>query len=297
MTEYESCCLCPRNCKVNRKLKLGYCKADDKLRVARIAPHYWEEPCISGEHGSGAIFFSYCSLRCVYCQNHEIVSGKGKEISIEYLAERMIDLQNLKCHNINLVTPTHYVPSIIKAISKAKSLGLCIPVVYNCSGYENIQTLKALSGAIDIYMPDFKYSDDSIAHNYSNANNYSSIAKLAIDEMISQVGPPVYDDNGMLKKGVIIRVLALPSNENNTKGVLKIIKKNWNGKVIVSLMSQYTPMKHISEIFPELGEKISTEEYEELIGYAKGLRIDNLYTQDGDSAIESFIPNFNLEEV
>ncbi len=292
MTEYENCKLCPRNCGICRTKEAGYCGARNVMRIARIAPHYWEEPCLSGENGSGAVFFSHCSLRCVYCQNANIADGLGRDVGINELAQKMLELQGMGCHNINLVTPTHYVPSIIKAVKAAKDGGLSVPIVYNCSGYEKPSTIKMLKDTVDIFLPDFKYSCLQSAKKFSNAADYPEVAICAINEMINTARPICFDENGILKSGVIIRVLALPGEEENTKGVLKTIKRLWDGKVIVSLMSQYTPMPDIESKCPELSRKLTEEEYEELTGYAKGLRLDNVYFQEGQSSSESFIPDF-----
>lgn len=292
MTEYENCTLCPRACGVNRKSSVGYCGANDVMRIARIAPHFWEEPCLSGKNGSGAVFFSHCSLRCAYCQNESIACGRGREVSVSELAEKMLSLQAKGCHNVNLVTPSHYAPSVIKAVEAAKRTGLTVPVVYNCSGYETVDAIKALSNTVDIFLPDFKYSISSVAKKYSNAVDYPETAEAAISEMINVTRPLSFDENGMLESGVIVRVLALPDEEENTKGVLKRIKKLWNGKVIVSLMSQYTPMPNIENKYPSLARRLTGEEYDELAGYARGLRLDNVYLQEGASASESFIPDF-----
>ncbi len=292
MTEYENCTLCPRNCGVDRKKATGYCGASDVMRIARIAPHYWEEPCLSGDCGSGAVFFSHCSLRCIYCQNASIASGLGREVSVRELSEKMLLLQERGCHNINLVTASHYVPSVIEAVKMSKKAGLSIPVVYNCSGYEKKETVRMLKDTIDIFLPDFKYSLADVAKKYSNAENYPEIAAEAINEMINTARPLSFDEKGLLKSGVIVRVLALPGEEENTKGILKTVKRLWNGKVVVSLMSQYTPMPDIENKCPELSRRLTSEEYEELTGYVKGLRLDNVYFQEGQSASESFIPDF-----
>lgn len=292
MTEYENCTLCPRNCSVDRRKRAGYCGAGDVMRIARIAPHFWEEPCLSGKYGSGAVFFSHCSLRCVYCQNANIANGLGREVSVAELSEKMLLLQEHGCHNINLVTADHYAPSVVEAVKISRKAGLSIPIVYNCSGYESKETVKLLSDTVDIFLPDFKYSCSDIAKKYSNAENYPEIATEVINEMVNTARPLSFDENGLLKSGVIIRVLALPGEEKNTKGVLKTIKKLWNTKVIVSLMSQYTPMPDIESKCPSLARRLTDEEYEELTGYVKGLRLDNVYFQEGQSASESFIPDF-----
>ena len=295
MTEYKNCTLCPRGCGVDRERVRGYCGADAQMRIARIAPHYWEEPCLSGKNGSGTVFFSYCPLRCAYCQNADIACGLGRKVSIDELAKKMLSLQDRGCHNINLVTATHYAPSVVKAVKLGKSLGLCVPVVYNCSGYETVEAVRMLKDTVDIFLPDFKYSLSETAMLYSSAKDYPERAEAAIDEMVNTASGLSFDENGLLQSGVIVRVLALPGCEENTKGVLKIIKKRWNGKVIVSLMSQYTPMPGIENKHAELARRLSEDEYAELAGYARGLRLDNLYLQEGQSASESFIPDFTEE--
>ncbi len=294
---YKECRLCPRQCGIDRTKQIGFCGAGDRIIAARIAPHYWEEPCLSGKNGSGAVFFSGCPLKCVYCQNSKISHGQGKEISLDYLADKMIYLQSLGCHNINLVTASHFIPSVAVAIEKAKCNGLVVPVVFNSSGYETVESLRLLRGLIDIYLPDMKYCDKDLAKKYSNAPDYPDTAKAALDEMYSQVGKPVIDENGIMTSGMIVRVLALPDCENNTKEILKYLKHRFSDKIYISLMSQYTPMELIGVKFPELSRKITSEEYDELCGYALGLRLDNVYFQDGEAATESFIPDFNSEEL
>ena len=292
---YLECRLCPRECGVNRYETAGRCSCTAELTVARIAPHYWEEPCLSGTNGSGAVFFSGCSLKCVYCQNYGISRGKGRKIGESELIDEILSLEKSGCHNINLVTASHFAPTVALVLKKAKAMGLSIPTVYNCGGYESETSLDLLDGLIDIYLPDFKYALSDAAQKYSSAFDYPRVAKKALDIMYDQVGDPVFDENGLMKKGMIVRILALPSLEENTKEALKYIKKRFGDKVYVSLMSQYTPMTQITE-YPELCRKLSDSEYEELCGYAKGLRIRNGFFQEGQSASESFIPEFDEGE-
>jgi putative pyruvate formate lyase activating enzyme len=290
----ENCKLCPRNCGVNRiNGEFGFCGATDKLKVARASLHMWEEPCISGENGSGTVFFSHCSLKCIFCQNNNISQNNfGKEITIERLAEIFIELQNKKANNINLVTPTHYVPQIIEAIKIARKNGLIIPIVYNSSGYENVETIRLLNGYIDIYLPDFKYYDNSLAVKLSNTPDYFSKALACIDEMVSQVRENIFDENGIMQKGIIIRHLILPGHTIDSKKIIKELLDKYKNKVYISLMSQYTPIKSLP--YNELNRKLSKTEYNRVVDYAINLGLTNGFTQDGESAKESFIPNFNI---
>lgn len=291
--DLSHCTLCPRLCGVNRiNGELGYCRAGADIKIARSALHYWEEPCISGSKGSGTVFFSHCTMKCVFCQNYNIsTDNKGKTISAPELAEAFLDLQSQGANNINLVTPTHFVPQITDALDIAKSNGLRLPVLYNTSGYENVETIKALSGYIDIYMPDMKYFDDKYAIKYSNAPHYFEIAKAAIAEMFAQVGKPVFDNNGIMQKGVIIRHMMLPGLLFDTKKIIDYIFSKYKNDVYTSLMSQYTPLEHVKEI-PELNKKINPKHYEAMIDYCAKLGMENVYIQDGEAASESFIPPF-----
>ncbi len=298
----EKCILCPRECKVNRnKGEKGYCGYDKKLYVARAALHMWEEPCISGEEGSGTVFFSGCTLRCVYCQNANIASGNiGKEISVERLSDIFMELQAKGANNINLVTPTHYTLYIIEAVKIAKRKGLIIPIVYNTSGYEKVETLKLLDGIVDIYLPDLKYVDDDIAIRYSNAKNYFLYASEAIKEMYRQVGAPKFDEKtGLMKTGIIVRHLVLPKNEEDSKKVIEYLYKTYGDNIYMSIMSQYTPMKGLVEggKYPELSTKIDFDKYNEIIDYAISLGVENAFIQEDDVAMNSFIPEFNCEGV
>ena len=294
----ENCQICPRDCKVNRLLgKKGYCGCDDKIKIALVSTHDYEEPCISGKNGSGTIFFSNCNLNCVFCQNHEISQeGKGIEVTIDRLAEIFIEQQNRKVNNINLVTPTMYVYQIIEAIKIARKKGLRIPIIYNSNGYENVETIKMLKGYIDVYLPDLKYYNDLIAVKYSKAPKYFEIATEAIKEMINQVGNPIFNEDGIIQKGVIIRHLILPNHIQNSKNILKYIKENLNEDVYVSVMAQYFPTYKAKEI-KEINRKISKKEYNEIENYLYMLDIKNGYMQDLGKHEEEYVPDFNYDNI
>lgn len=294
----EKCQICPRDCKVNRLLgNKGYCKCDDKIKVALVSIHDYEEPCISGENGSGTVFFSNCNLNCVFCQNYEISQeGKGKEVTIERLAEIFIEQQSRGVNNINLVTPTMYVYQIIEAIKIAREKGLKIPIIYNSNGYENVETIKLLEGYIDVYLPDLKYYSDLISVKYSKAPHYFEIAKEAIKEMLRQVGNPVFNDEGIIQKGVIIRHLVLPNHIQNTKNILKWIKENLNEGVYVSVMAQYFPTYKAKEI-EGLDRKLTNKEYKEVEKYLYLLDIENGYMQDLGKHEEEFVPCFDYRNI
>lgn len=293
MQELEKCKICPHNCGVNRlNGNIGRCKSNGNIKLAMASIHNFEEPCISGENGSGTVFFSNCNLNCVFCQNYKISQqGLGREISIEELAEIFIDEQNKNAENINLVTPTMYVYHIIEAIKIAKNKGLKIPIVYNSNGYENVETIKKLKGYIDIYLPDLKYYYDDLAFKYSGIKNYFKNAISAIKEMYNQVGSPVLDENGMMKKGLIIRHLVLPNNLQNSKEVLKWINDNIDKNVFVSVMAQYFPTNRAKE-FPEINRKLTKEEYEEIENYLYSLDLDNGYIQELGEHEEEYVPDF-----
>ena len=292
MNYYRECRLCPRNCGVDRSRTVGVCGQSDKLYVARAALHMWEEPCISGESGSGTVFFSGCNLGCVYCQNREISSEhKGFEITSDRLAEIFLELQDKGANNINLVTPTHYVPHIIKALDAVK--GLDIPIVYNCGGYESVHTVAFLRKKIQCWLPDLKYSDAAAAERYSSAPDYFEKAMLAIEQMFRQTGPYEIGADGILKKGVLIRHLILPGQMKNTKGVLEYVAETFRkGDVLFSLMRQYTPHGRAEE-FPEINRQITDEEYEEAEAYMEALGIEDGYVQQKESSDQSFIPVFD----
>lgn len=301
--DYRQCRLCPRECNINRESgAIGYCKASGSLRVARAALHMWEEPCISGDResdylpGSGTIFFSGCSLRCVFCQNHAIAADNyGKEITVERLAEIMLRLQDEGAANINLVTPTHYLVSVLEALKIAKPK-LHIPVVYNTGGYERVECLKLLEGYVDVYLPDFKYMDNDLAAKYSHAADYPKRAKEALAEMVRQTGTPKFDDKGMMKKGVIVRHLMLPGQLLDSKRVLRYLYETYENQIYISIMNQYTPLPWV-EAYPELNRKVSRKSYEKLVDYALDLGITQAYIQEGEAAKESFIPDFTCEGV
>ena len=287
---YEKCELCARKCGVNRLTSYGRCGMMADVFVSRAAPHFWEEPPISGENGSGTIFFDGCSLGCVFCQNRDISRGRnGKKLSATELAEVMLKLQSQGVHNINLVTPTHFVPSIIGAIKVAKSKGLSIPIVYNTGSYDTAETIKRLNGLVDIYLPDFKYYTAKTARQYSSAEDYPIVAKEAIAEMVEQVGGCEFDDNGMMKKGVIVRILLLPGHVAEAKLILKYLYSTYGDSIYISLMSQYTPMDGMKS---PLNRKVTVEEYNQLLDYAVKLGVTNAFIQEGAAASESFIPPF-----
>ena len=294
----KDCILCPRKCHVNRTQgRTGYCGMTDELAVARAALHMWEEPCISGEEGSGTVFFSGCSLGCVYCQNHNISRGKaGKIITVSRLAEIFLELQDKGANNINLVTPGHYVPQIIDAIKLVRDYGLSIPLLYNSSGYEKVETLRNLEGYIDIYLPDLKYMDSDLAIRYSRCKDYFTFASSAVTEMVRQVGEPVFDERGIMKKGVIVRHLMLPGYLKDSKNIIEYLYHTYKDRIYISIMNQYTPMPGMNR-YPEISRRISEEEYEELIDYAISLGVENGFIQEGETASESFIPEFNGEGV
>lgn len=288
------CNLCPRNCNVNRQIgEIGYCMAPNELIIAKYYLHKWEEPIITGKNGSGTIFFSYCNLKCCFCQNYEISElHKGKKVTIEEFSNICLNLQEKGATNINLVTPTHFVHLIKEGLILAKQKGLTIPIVYNTSAYENIETIKSLNGIIDIYLPDLKYYDDSLALKYSKCPNYFKYASLAIEEMVKQVGDVKIDESGIMKKGVIVRHLILPNNIEDSKKIINYIYTKYQEKVILSIMNQYTPVRSLK--YQELNKKVTENEYDEVINYAYDLGIRNAFIQEGDTAKESFIPDFNI---
>ena len=292
------CNLCPRECDVDRGLgKIGFCKVPNRIKVARAELHFWEEPCISGEEGSGTVFFSGCNLRCVYCQNRKIAEGVyGKEITVDRLAAVFLELQEKGANNINLVTPSHYVIQIIDALKIAKTKGLEIPVVYNSSAYEKVETLKLLEGLVDVYLPDFKYMDEALSEKYSRAKNYPGIAKKAIEEMIRQVGNAKFNEKDMLIKGVVVRHLVLPGYVEDSKRVIKYLYETYGNEIYISILSQFTPLEGL-ENYPEINRKLTEEEYDEVVDYAIELGVENGFIQEGDVAKESFIPDFDGQGV
>lgn len=298
MNKYENCLLCPRKCGINRSTgQTGVCGVSSEIKVARAALHYWEEPCISGKRGSGAVFFSGCSLHCVFCQNREISDGKaGKLISKERLSDIFMELAGKGANNINLVTPGQYIPDIVWAVNDAKSRGMKLPIIYNTSGYENVTELKLLEGIVDVYLPDFKYMDSTLSARYSRAKDYPSVAKQALSEMVRQQPDVVIDDaTGLIQKGVIVRQLLLPGHVNDAKAVLKYLYDTYHDHVYISMMSQFTPIA--LKDYPEINRTVTRREYERLVDYALKIGITNAFIQEGDVAKDSFIPAFDCEGV
>ena len=293
LEKLEKCELCPFKCKVNRlNGQIGRCKCTDKIKIALYSLHYYEEPCISGKEGSGTVFFSNCNLRCLFCQNYKISQeGKGYEISIEELADIFLKQQEAGANNINLVTPTMYVYHIIEAIRIAKRKGLKLPIVYNTNGYENVETIKELDGYIDIYLPDLKYFYDDLGVKYSGVNNYFKVATKAILEMIKQVGKPEFDENGLIKKGTIIRHLILPGHIQNSKHILKWLKDNVENKAYISVMAQYFPTYKAKED-KYLNKKLSNKEYSQIENYLYTLNLENGYIQELGKHEEEYVPDF-----
>ena len=351
MNKFTDCCLCPRNCHVNRTQgKTGYCGQTDQIRAARAALHMWEEPCISGDAGSGAVFFSGCTLGCVFCQNHSIAAGSvGKIISTERLAEIFLELQAQNAWNINLVTAGHFAPQVVRALELAKKQGLHLPVVYNTSGYEKVETLQMFDGLVDIYLPAFKYLSAELAGTYSHAADYPQVAKLALQEMVRQVGTAQFEivsgvNSGQITgelsvdvaysdgtsdacvensgageknsailgndvcfgdseseesvlermlRGVVVRHLVLPGHVEESKNVIRYLYETYGDQIYISIMNQYTPMPGIESCYPELGRKITSQEYDEVVDYAIDIGVENGFIQDGETAEESFIPEFD----
>lgn len=295
----ENCRICPRNCGADRMAgKTGRCGVPADPVLSRAALHFWEEPCISGKRGSGAVFFSGCSLQCVYCQNDAVAKARtGKKVSVDRLAEIFLELQEKGACNINLVTPTHYVPQIAAAAEKAENGGLHIPFVYNTGGYDDPEMLQCLEGIVDIYLTDFKYIDPETAKRYSAAGDYPDIAARALEEMMRQCPEPVFDTEEMMQRGVIVRHLLLPGQVRNAKKIVKYVFKTYGDKVWFSLMNQYTPFERVREKYPELDRKVTRREYDSLLDYALELGVRNAFMQEGGTAQESFIPSFDCEGV
>ena len=316
----NECTLCHRDCRVNRNNnQIGFCKASNTVRIAKASLHLWEEPPISQGNGSGTVFFSHCNLKCVFCQNHDISQGTeanisstasnitiqnsinkasitGMEVSIERLSEIFLELQEKGANNINLVTPTHYVPQIIEALKIAKKNKLAIPILYNTNSYDSLKTIKSLNGYIDVYLPDFKYFNDKYAVKYSSANDYASNSIEVIDEMINQVGEPKFDSKGNILKGVIVRHLMLPGLLFDSKKVIDLIYNRYGDKIYISLMNQYVPMFKACD-YPEINKPLNPKHYDSLINYAAELGVTNGFIQDEGTNTSDFIPSFNLEGV
>lgn len=310
----KKCTLCPRNCAVDRgNGERGVCGQTETLKVARAALHYWEEPCISGKEGSGTVFFSGCSLHCVFCQNRNIANGDaGKDISTGRLTEIFLELQQKGANNINLVTPGHFVPQIVTALHAAKRQGLAIPIVYNTSSYESVDTIRQLEGLVDIYLPDFKYMDAALSARYSHAADYSKVAKAAIAEMVRQTGKAVFAEPAvpeaawnetdpieagcLMRRGTIVRHLLLPGQTQDSKAVIRYLYEKYGDSVYISIMNQFTPLAGL-EKYPELNRRVTEEEYNEVVDYAIDLGVTHGFIQEGETAEESFIPEFDGEGV
>lgn len=317
--EMSSCTLCPRRCGVNRlEGQTGFCGMTAEIMAARAALHFWEEPCISGrpdyadarqpgmpekagrdrKYGSGAVFFSGCNLRCAYCQNGIIAEGRsGRIITPERLAEIFLELQNKGACNINLVTPDPFIPQIAAAVFSAREKGLSLPVVFNCGGYESVDALRMLEGIVDVFLTDFKYMNEELAARYSKAPDYPDAAKAALDEMVRQIPETVFDGDGNMIRGVIVRHLLLPGNVRNAKAVAEYVYSRYGSKVWLSMMRQFTPVNGVEERFPELGRRVTGREYGRLLDYLTDMGVENCYIQDGGTAAESFIPAFDGEGV
>lgn len=295
---YRECSLCPRECGVNRlNGRKGFCGQTASLKVARAALHMWEEPCISGTNGSGTVFFTGCHLGCVFCQNDQISRGSnGKEISVIRLAQIFMELQEKGAHNINLVTPTHFVPQIIEALRISRKMGLHLPIVYNTGGFEKIDTLELLDGWVDVYLTDFKFMDLHLGRRYANEEGYSFYAAKALEEMYRQTGEPVFDADGMMTKGIIVRHMVLPGQAMDSRKIIDYIYDTYKDKVYLSLMNQYTPSGNL-EKYPELKLKVKSKVYERLIDYTLRKGVENAFIQEGQTAKESFIPDFDGEGV
>lgn len=291
------CNLCPRSCMAKRSEgQIGYCLCDDKIYVARAALHMWEEPCISGGVGSGTVFFSGCNLRCVYCQNFEIAARRqGKQVTTSELSEVFLSLQEKGAANINLVTPDPYILEITQALIMAKEKGLHIPIVYNGSGYEKKEVIERLRGLVDIFLTDFKYMDGKLAKKYSFAEDYPEVAKEALSVMVEVAGAPVFDEKGMMQKGVIVRHLLLPGHKRNAKAVIQYVYETYGDGIFISLMNQYTPFARLKEkeSYSGLCRKVTKREYETVVDYMLFLGVKNAFIQEGDTAKESFIPDFD----
>lgn len=295
--EIAGCTLCPRNCGAGRQAGgVGVCGQTDRLKAARAALHFWEEPCISGTAGSGTVFFSGCNLHCVYCQNRSISEGTaGKFLTLERLSEIFLELQEKGANNINLVTPGHFVPQIAGALRMSKSRGLHLPIVYNTGSYEYAGTLRKMEGLVDIYLPDFKYMDPSLGKRYSHAEDYGETAKAAIAEMVRQTGPAVFengDEDGLIKRGTIVRHLVLPGCVEDSKAVIRYLYETYGNAIYISIMNQFTPMPGL-EKYPEINRRVTAAEYGEVVDYAISIGVENGFIQEGETAEESFIPAFD----
>ena len=295
----EQCRLCGRRCGINRTIRAGRCGMTEKVYAARAALHMWEEPCISGKEGSGTVFFTGCPLGCVFCQNREIALGRrhdeavGVPLTEEQLAETFLDLERQQANNINLVTPTHFVPQIIRAVRIARERGLTVPIVYNTGSYETEETVSSLKGTVDIFLPDLKFMDPDISDRYAKAPDYFEVAERAIRRMVEIAGQPAFDDRGMMKRGVIVRHMVLPGHTKDSKRIISYLHETYGEKIYVSIMNQYTPMPGIGDEFPELARRVTRREYERVVNHAIWLGMENVFIQEGPTAEESFIPDFD----
>lgn len=296
LLDWSECRLCPRMCGVDRTNgKKGFCGMDSRMMGARAALHMWEEPCISGTKGSGAVFFSGCTLRCVFCQNYEIAEGIcGREITSERLEQIFLELQEQGAANINLVTATHFLPAVIPALQSARNQGLRIPVIYNTGGYERPETVKMLDGLVDVWLPDFKYMDPELGAMYSHAKDYPQKAAAALAAMVEQTGPCIFDEDGYIQKGVIVRHLILPGHTKDSRRVLGYLHETYGNKIYISVMNQYTPLSQVAGL-PPLNRKVTRREYQRVLDEALELGIEQGFFQEGETAEESFIPLFNYE--
>ena len=294
----SDCTICPRTCHVNRLAgETGYCRTGADIVLARAALHMWEEPCISGERGSGTVFFSGCSLGCVYCQNEKIAKNHiGKEVTIDRLVEIFYELREQGAANINLVTPTHMLHAVIRSIQTAKRQGFDLPFVYNCGGYEKPESIRLLAGLVDVYLTDFKYYDNALAIRYSNAPDYFTYASESLKEMVRQTGNAIFNEEGMMTKGVIVRHLILPGCIEDSKQIVKYLYDIYKDQIYISLMNQYTPLPHVVA-FPEINKKVTEAEYDEVVNYAIDLGVEKGFIQEGETATESFIPDFDITGV
>lgn len=300
ITSYMSdCTLCPRRCHADRAAgKTGFCGQTAQLRAARAALHFWEEPCISGDCGSGTVFFSGCSLQCIFCQNHEIALGEsGKVISVERLSQIFLELQDKGAANINLVTAGHFIPQVCRALELSKTHGLSIPIVYNTGSYEEVASLRLLEGLIDIWLPDLKYFSGDLSARYSSAPDYFQVATAAIAEMFRQTPTAVFDSKtGLMQRGIIVRHLMLPGQAADSKKILRYLHTTYGDAIYISIMNQYTPLAGVSEI-PELNRKVTPEEYRRVLDFADRIGIENGFMQEDGTAAESFIPPFDYEGI
>ncbi len=291
------CFSCPRQCGVDRAKNLGFCRVPDTFTVARAALHHWEEPCISGSNGSGTVFFSGCNLRCVFCQNHRISGGQtGKQITPDRLHDIFFELKAQGANNINLVTPSHYLPQLLPVIKRAKCEGIQIPFLYNCGGFESVEILQKAEGLIDIYLPDMKYISPTLSAQYSHTEHYAEVAKKAIAEMVRQQPSCKFDESGILQQGVIVRHMMLPGNLADSKAVVSYLYETYKDRIFLSLMNQFTPTEALSD-YPKINRRVTQREYDNLIDYAISIGVEQAFIQEGETAKESFIPDFSNQGV